>query len=98
VAYHNPIPETKQPSLASSGMREWVEAEKLINLALVLPSAVLIGWGTGWWLDHALHQKWITVVGIIFGCVAGLVVVVRQAVAAEKKTSGSGTVEHTDKP
>ena len=34
-----------------------------------------------------LHQKWIEIVGVVFGCVSGLVYVVQMAVLAEKKTS-----------
>ena len=72
---------------ASSGFSALVEAEKLMQIAFVMPSAVLIGWAAGWWLSHLLHQKWIEISGVVFGCVAGLVYVIQTAVAAEKKTS-----------
>jgi uncharacterized membrane protein YfcA len=53
----------------------------------VLPAAVLVGWGAGWWLSHALHQKWIETAGVVFGCVSGLFYVIQMAVLAEKNTS-----------
>ena len=38
-----------------------------MQVAFVLPAAVLVGWGGGWWLGNALHQKWIEIAGVIFG-------------------------------
>jgi Putative F0F1-ATPase subunit Ca2+/Mg2+ transporter len=60
----------------------WVQAEKLMQIALVLPSAAFIGWVGGAWLDRWLHQSWIGIAGIVFGGVSGLVYVVRLALAA----------------
>jgi F0F1-type ATP synthase assembly protein I len=99
VPYHKPIPSSKQKPLIVSGIGAWVEAEKLMSLAFVLPSSVLICWGIGAWADHILHQKWIGILGIIFGCVCGLVYVIQQAIAAEKKATleDEKTSEPTDK-
>ncbi len=58
-----------------------------MQIAFVLPSAVLIGWLGGALADHLLHQKWIVIAGVIFGCISGLVYVVRMAVAAEKSSA-----------
>ena len=100
VPYHKPIPSSKQKPLIASGIGAWVEAEKLMNLAFVLPCSVLICWGIGAWADHLLHQKWIAILGIIFGGICGLVYVIRQAIAAEKKATAEDqkTSEPTDKP
>ena len=57
----------------------WVAAEKMIQIALVLPCAGFIGWLPGYWLDHHFHQKWMAMAGIVLGIVAGLVGVVRMA-------------------
>ncbi|MGA7317484.1 MAG: AtpZ/AtpI family protein, partial [Silvibacterium sp.] len=62
-----------------------VQAERLLQIALVLPAAVLIGWGGGVLLDRWLHQDWIYIVGLIFGAVAGLLEAVRQALRAGKE-------------
>jgi F0F1-type ATP synthase assembly protein I len=61
---------------------------------------MIIGWLAGAWADMKLHQSWLTIVGIILGCISGLVYVVRLAIDAEKgvgplqsgkKGNGDGT-------
>ncbi len=90
VPYHNPIPEKKsQPgspgSSGSSGMSgmfgAWVQAEKMMQIVLLLPSAAFIGWLAGYGLDRWLHQSWIARAGLMFGIVAGLVGAIRMAIA-----------------
>jgi hypothetical protein len=70
---------------ASGGLNTLVQAEKLLQIAFVLPAALLIGWGGGVLLDRWLHQHWIYIVGLIFGAIAGMVEVVRQALHAGGK-------------
>ncbi|MGA8783584.1 MAG: AtpZ/AtpI family protein [Terracidiphilus sp.] len=79
MPYHNPIPEKKQPGGMSGLVGAWVQAEKMIQIVLLLPSAGFIGWLAGYGLDRWLHQTWITMAGIVFGIVAGLVGAVRMA-------------------
>jgi ATP synthase protein I len=82
VSYHNPIPEKKQDRSGMSGMLgAWVQAEKVMQVALLLPSAAFIGWLAGYGLDRWLHQTWIAMAGIMFGIVAGLVGAIRMAMA-----------------
>jgi uncharacterized membrane protein YfcA len=95
----------KPPTGVSSGIGGLIEAEKLMQVAFVMPAAVLIGWAAGWWLSAHLHQKWIEIAGVIFGCVSGLVYVIQMAVLAEKNTSmgddgenGAGKGTPADKP
>lgn len=83
MAFNNPIPDRK-PSKGGAGLQSLVQAEKLLQIAFVLPSAMIIGWLAGAWADSKLHQSWLTIVGIIFGCISGLVYVVRLAMDAEK--------------
>ena len=59
----------------------WVQAEKMMQIVLLLPSAAFIGWLAGYGLDRWLHQTWIAMAGIIFGIVAGLVGAIRMAIA-----------------
>ena len=73
----------KQPS----GLSLYVQAEKMLQIAFVLPCALVIGWLLGAWADKWLHQSWITIVGVVLGCVSGLVFVIRMALAAEKGTA-----------
>ena len=84
MPFHRPIPESKPTEKSMGALRGYVEAEKLLNIAAVMPAAVAICGGAGWWVGNRLHQHWIFIVGIIFGCVAGLFYVIQQAIAAEK--------------
>ena len=91
MPFHRAIPDSKQPDKSRSGFGAYVEAEKLMQIAFVLPSAVFIGWLGGALADHLLHQKWIVIVGIILGSISGLVFVVQTAVAAEKNSRKEDT-------
>jgi len=64
----------------SGMMGAWIQAEKMVQIALVLPCAAFIGWAIGVGLDHLFHQSWISIAGVIFGVIAGLVGVVRMAI------------------
>lgn len=76
--------ETRGGRKQQSGLSLYVQAEKMLQIAFVLPCALVIGWVLGAWADRALHQSWITIAGVILGCVSGLVFVIRMAFAAEK--------------
>ncbi len=78
----NPNPKPEKPPF-----RSIVQAQRLTQIALVLPIAVLIGWFFGAMLDRWLHQTWITVVGLILGMIAGMLEAVRMALAAGKAKS-----------
>jgi ATP synthase protein I len=96
VPYHNPIPEKKPQSGMSGFVGAWVQAEKMMQIVLVLPSAGFIGWLAGYGLDRWLHQTWMGVAGAIFGIIAGLVGVVRMAIvygadsSADAKSGNKG--------
>lgn len=60
----------KRPSGALGGL---VKAERLMQIAFVLPTAVVVGWLVGYLLDRWLHQNWIYIPGILLGCVAGFI-------------------------
>ena len=55
----------------------WVQVGRYSQLALVLPSATIVGWLLGAALDHWLHTSWISIVGLLLGSAAGLVEVIR---------------------
>lgn len=81
-----PNPEQKSQSSASrDGLNTFVQAERLLQIAFVLPAAVLIGWAAGALFDKWLHTHWIYIVGLLFGAAAGLFEVVRQAMHAGGK-------------
>lgn len=60
-------------------MQTILKAERLTQIAFVLPVAVLIGWGIGALLDKWLHQDWIYIAGVVLGAIAGMIEAIRQA-------------------
>jgi ATP synthase protein I len=58
-------------------MSSLVKAESLMQLALILPAAVFVGWIAGVGLDHLFHTGWIYIVGLVIGAVAGFVQMAR---------------------
>jgi F0F1-type ATP synthase assembly protein I len=85
MPFNRPIPESKQPRKYPSALATLMEAEKMMQIAILLPSAAFIGWLIGAWADSRLHQSWIAVAGILFGGVSGLVYVIRLALTAGAK-------------
>ena len=89
MPFNHPIPEHKPRTKLSTGIGALVEAEKLMQIAILLPSAAFIGWLVGAWADSRLHTSWIGIAGIVFGGISGLVYVVRLALASSRD-SGNG--------
>jgi hypothetical protein len=44
MPFHRAIPESKPTEKSTGALRGYVEAEKMLHLAFVLPAAVFIGW------------------------------------------------------
>ena len=81
MPYHRPIPDSNPRGKGAALVDSIVQAEKMIQVVLVMPCAGFIGWLGGALLDHVLHQTWISMVGIVLGIIAGLVTAVRLAIA-----------------
>ncbi|HEV2275159.1 MAG TPA: AtpZ/AtpI family protein [Acidobacteriaceae bacterium] len=62
-----------------------VRAESVIQLALLLPAATVIGWAIGAGLDHWLHQHWMEIAGLLLGAAAGFVQIFRVILALNKE-------------
>jgi hypothetical protein len=88
MPFNRPIPDSRHRDKFSSGIGALIEAEKLMQIAILLPASAFIGWLVGSWADARLHQSWIGLAGILFGGIAGLVHVVRLAIAAGGGTGG----------
>jgi hypothetical protein len=97
MPYNNPLPDDgRQPKRDSGGLATLVQAERMMQIAILLPSAAFIGWLIGAWLDKTLHQEWIGIAGIVFGGISGLVYVIRLVIttgAGEKNGKGSSSKE-----
>jgi len=89
VPYHRPIPDSKTRSRFAGGVDAWVQAEKYIQIALVLPSGAFIGWLIGAWLDSRFHQSWIVVAGVVLGIIAGLSAAIRLAISFTSGAQGN---------
>ena len=81
MAFNRPIPDRTPQRKNSSGLDTLVQAEKLMQIAILLPSAAFIGWLLGAWADRAWHQSWLGLAGLVFGGISGLVYVVRLVMA-----------------
>lgn len=79
MAYQNPTSGRKSRSALSEAVGTYIQVEKIGQIALVLPSAVLIGWLGGMWLDGHFHQSWMTLTGFVLGCIAGFSSAIRMA-------------------
>lgn len=86
MPFHRPLPNSESRSKFSSGVSAVVEAEKLLQMALMLPCAAVIGWFIGAWADKHFHQTWIAIAGVVFGAISGLVYVIQMALKAERTT------------
>lgn len=78
----SPNPQPPKRSSLTSGI---ASAERILEIAFIMPAAVAVGWLGGAALDKWLHQHWIYIVGIILGFVAGFVEVLRLAVSFSNK-------------
>jgi ATP synthase protein I len=79
-----PSPPAKSSS-KDGALQSLVRIESLIQLALLLPAAVVIGWAIGLAFDHWLHQHWINILGLITGAVAGFVQIFRVVLSHSKE-------------
>jgi F0F1-type ATP synthase assembly protein I len=83
VAFNNPKPRASSTGKPDrGGMDTLIRAEKMTQIAFILPAAVLVGWLVGAGLDKWLHTSWIYIVGILLGVAAGFVQIFRLVGAA----------------
>lgn len=78
----DPKPATGRANGAVAGL---VRAERLLQIAFILPAAVVVGWLIGAGLDKWLHQHWINLAGLALGAIAGFVEIFRLVFSAEKQ-------------
>ena len=77
-------PDDTKPSQGGA-IKSLVQVESLIQLALVLPIATVIGLLIGMGLDKWLHRHWIYIPGLILGAAAGFVQIFRVVFALNKE-------------
>ena len=64
----------------------WRQIGRYSHLGFILPASIVVGLGIGAMLDRWLHTKWITLVGLLVGCVAGFAEMIRIIMNASKET------------
>lgn len=94
MPFNRPIPNDQLRGKPSTAIQGLVQAEKLMQIAILLPSSACIGWLAGAWLDGRLHQSWIGIAGCVFGGISGLVYVVRLALASAGDSANSTGTEN----
>ena len=57
---------------------------KAFELGMITAACMVVGLLIGAGLDRWLHTKWITIVGVLVGVVAGFVEMIRRALAMSK--------------
>ncbi len=93
MPFNRPISEDQPRRKSSAGLEGLVQAEKLMQIAILLPSSAFIGWLAGAWADNRYHQAWIGIAGCIFGGISGLVYVVRLVTTMGNKASTTANTE-----
>jgi ATP synthase protein I len=81
----DPPEKAAKSSTGDGGLHSLVRVESLIQLGLLLPACVVIGWAIGLALDRWLNQHWMNVAGVILGAIAGFVQTIRIALSHMKE-------------
>ena len=64
----------------------WRQFGRYSHLALVLPASVVVGLAIGAGLDHWLKTTWLTLAGLLLGCVAGFTELIRALLKMNKES------------
>jgi ATP synthase protein I len=73
-----------------------MRAEKLMQIAVLLPASACVGWLIGAWADKHFHQTWIGLVGILVGGILGLIYVIRLVMTNPGTSAGSDSASKKD--
>lgn len=73
--------------------RAIIQTDRMLQIALILPAAVFVGWLIGMGLDEWLHTQWIYIVGIFVGFGAGIMQILRMLREMEQKMDGKRGVQ-----
>jgi ATP synthase protein I len=85
MPFNRPLPGAGSRSKRSDGIDAIVKAETGIQIALILPSSVVVCWLIGAWADKHFHQSWISIVGVVFGAISGLVYIIQYVIRADRQ-------------
>ena len=80
------LPPEKNRIDQDQGENIWRQIGRYSHLGFILPACVAVGLGLGALLDRWLHTKWITLAGLLLGCVAGFYELAREIIRSSKDT------------
>jgi F0F1-type ATP synthase assembly protein I len=72
---HAPMSPT--PDQPPDKKNPWVQVGRYSQLALLLPTGIVVGWLLGSALDRWLHTSWVSIVGLFLGIAAGMTELIR---------------------
>ena len=78
------MPESPPENTNPKEENLWRLIGRYSSLGFVLPSAIVAGLVIGHLLDRWLKTSWITLVGLLVGCVAGFTELIRTIIKASK--------------
>jgi F0F1-type ATP synthase assembly protein I len=64
----------------------WRQIGRYSHMGFILPASIVVGLGIGAALDHWLKTTWITLAGLLVGCIAGFAELIRLVIAAGKES------------
>jgi F0F1-type ATP synthase assembly protein I len=64
----------------------WQQIGRYSQMAMILPASAVVGLLLGAALDRWLKTKWLMVAGLLLGCVAGFVELIRGIIRATKES------------
>lgn len=64
----------------------WRQIGRYSNMGFILPASIVVGLGIGALLDRWFKTTWITLVGLLVGCVAGFAELIREVVKSSKES------------
>ena len=86
IANSPPPPHNgSMPDEPRSPKKQWIAAEKYLQLGFTIPAATFVGWLIGAGLDRWLGKHSLALWGLIVGTVAGFVYFVRTALSEDFK-------------
>jgi F0F1-type ATP synthase assembly protein I len=56
----------------------WVQVGRYLSIAMLLPAATVVGYLTGYGLDHLFHTRFLRIVCLILGIAAGFINLFRE--------------------
>jgi F0F1-type ATP synthase assembly protein I len=64
----------------------WRQFGRYSHMGFILPASIVVGLLIGAGLDHWFKTTWITLVGLLVGCVAGFTELIRTILRASKES------------